>query len=208
VQEFEEAVELMLAAWTHDEVTYRGRRVRVMPRPATRPHPHLLIGGTVPAAARRAARMRLPYSPALYDPVLNQIYLAEAAAVGYDAPVPAVGTGPGLVLVTPDPDRLWARIGERLLYDARLYYSWQGPKHRSSWKTPAETVDDLRASPNYAIVTPDQCVDLVRQHGAAILHPLAAGIDPAVGWETLELVAAEVMPALSAQNRAASASAP
>ena len=68
---------------------------------------------------------------------------------------------------------------------------------RSSWKTSADTVDELRASPNYAIVTPEECVELVRRNGSAALHPLAAGIDPAIGWETLELVVAEVMPALA-----------
>jgi alkanesulfonate monooxygenase SsuD/methylene tetrahydromethanopterin reductase-like flavin-dependent oxidoreductase (luciferase family) len=206
-KDFEEAIALMLAAWAGGEVTYRGRRVRVMPLPATKPHPDLRIGGSVPAAARRAARLRLPYVPALHDPELTDIYLAEAARIGFDAPLPAVGTGPGLVLVTPDPDRLWARIGDQLLYDAQVYMSWQGPQDRSSWKTPADTVDDLRASPHYAIVTPEQCVELVRQHGAAILHPLVAGIDPAIGWESLELVAAEVMPAVAAQARTPSTSA-
>ncbi len=197
-QDFEAAIELMLAAWQGGEVTYQGRRVRVVPGPATKPHPHLIIGGTVPAAARRAARLRLPYGPAMYDQELIDIYLAEAAAVGFDAPSPAVGTGPGLVLVTRDPDRLWARIGDQLLYDAQVYLSWQGPEHRSSWRTPANSVDDLRASPNYAIVTPEDCVELVRQNGVAVLHPLVAGIDPNIGWEALELVATEVMPALPA----------
>ncbi len=196
-RDFEEAIELMLAVWRGDEAIYRGRRVRVSPTPATQPHPDLRIGGSVPASARRAARMRLPFQPAVYDPELIDIYLAESASLGYQAPTPAVGTAPGLVLVTHDPDRLWARLGDQLLYDAQTYLSWQGPEDRSSWMTAAETVNDLRASPNYAIVTPPQCVELVRRHGAAVLHPLAAGIDPAIGWETLELVVSEVMPGLA-----------
>jgi alkanesulfonate monooxygenase SsuD/methylene tetrahydromethanopterin reductase-like flavin-dependent oxidoreductase (luciferase family) len=197
VADFEDAIRLMLDAWQGREVEYRGRKVRIVPAPPTKPHPNLAIGGSVPASARRAARFNLPYSPALNDPELAKIYLEEAAKLGYDAKPPRMGSGPGLVLVTPDPDRLWARIGEQLLYDAKVYRSWQPPGHRSSWITPAETVEDLRASPNYAIVTPEQCVDLVRRNGAAALHPLAAGIDPAIGWETLELVADKVMPALA-----------
>ncbi len=195
--DFEEAIEFMLAAWKGGEVTYRGRRVRVNPVPPTQPHPNLLIGGSVPAAARRAARLRLPYCPAIYDQELIDIYLAEAAAIGFEDPLPAVGQGPGLVLVTNDPDAVWAKIGDQLLYDAMVYASWQGPEHKSSWRTSATTVDELRASPNYAIVTPDQCVELVRKNGSAVLHPLVAGIDPAIGWETLELVVNEVMPALA-----------
>jgi alkanesulfonate monooxygenase SsuD/methylene tetrahydromethanopterin reductase-like flavin-dependent oxidoreductase (luciferase family) len=195
VADFEDAIRLMLDAWQGGEVEYRGRRVRIVPAPPTKPN--LAIGGSVPASARRAARFRLPYSPALNDPELAKIYLDEAAKVGYDAKPPRTGSGPGLVLVTPDPDRLWARIADQLLYDAKVYRSWQPAGHRSSWITPAETVEDLRASPNYAVVTPEQCVDLVRRNGAAALHPLAAGIDPSIGWETLELVADEVMPALA-----------
>jgi alkanesulfonate monooxygenase SsuD/methylene tetrahydromethanopterin reductase-like flavin-dependent oxidoreductase (luciferase family) len=196
-QDYEEAMRFLLEAWTGEEVTYRGRRVRVYPVPKNRPQ--LLAGGSVPAAARRAARLRLPYSPAIYDPELVDIYLAEAKAVGYDTPFPAVGRGPGLVLVSHDPDAIWAKYGQQLLYDAQAYVAWQTPGNRSSWRTPAATVDDLRASSNYAIVTPEECVELVRKNGAAALHPLAAGIDPAVGWETLELVVSEVMPALAAQ---------
>jgi alkanesulfonate monooxygenase SsuD/methylene tetrahydromethanopterin reductase-like flavin-dependent oxidoreductase (luciferase family) len=188
---------LMLDAWKGGDVTYRGRRVRVNPIPATKPHPNLLIGGSVPAAARRAARFRLPYCPALYEQEIIDIYMAEAKAVGFDTPFCAVGQGPGLVMVTRDPDKFWAECGELLLYDAQVYEGWQSPEHKSSWRTPAKTVADLRASKNYAVVTPEECVTLVRKNGAAVLHPLVAGIDPKIGWESLELVVSEVMPALA-----------
>jgi hypothetical protein len=151
----------------------------------------------VPAAARRAARFCLPYSPAVPDQALADVYYAEAKAIGFDTPFAALGGGPGLVLVTRDPDALWAKIGENLLYDARVYESWQEAEHRSSWKSGATTIADLRASPNYAIVTPDECVQLFRTNGGVMLHPLVAGIEPAIGWESLELVASEVMPRLA-----------
>lgn len=199
VQDFEDAIQLMLDGWQGGEVSYRGRRVRINPSPATKPHPNLVIGGSVPAAARRAARFRLPYCPAVPEQRLADIYLAEAAAIGFEDPVPMLSAGPGLVMVTKDPDRLWAEIGDNLLYDAMVYESWQGANDKSSWRTSALTVAELRASPNYAIVTPDECVDLVRRNGSAILHPLVAGIDPRIGWESLELVVSEVMPALSSE---------
>jgi len=195
-KDLEDAITLMLDAWKGGEVTYRGRRVRVSPAPETQPN--LIAGGSVPAAARRAARLRLPYAPALYDTELIDIYLTEAKAIGFETPTVAVGQGPGLVLVSHDPDAIWNRWGEQMLYDAQVYESWQGPENsKSSWRTPADSVDDLRASANYAIVTPAECVELVRTNGAAVLHPLVAGIDPSVGWETLELVVSEVMPALA-----------
>jgi len=196
VRDFEDAIDLMLRAWQGGEVRYRDQPVVVQPTPATKPHPNLMIGGSVLASARRAARFHLPYCPAVNEPALADAYYAEAAAVGFETPLAVMGSGPGLVLVTRDPDALWGRIGENLLYDMQLYLSWQDDTHKSSWRTPATTVDDLRASPNYAIVTPEECVELVREHGSARLHPLVAGIDPAIGWESLELVVSEVMPAL------------
>ncbi|MDO8365037.1 MAG: LLM class flavin-dependent oxidoreductase [Actinomycetota bacterium] len=202
VRDFEDAVRLMLDAWQTGDATYRGRTVRIRPRPATTPHPALVIGGSVPASARRAARFGLPYCPAVPDQRLAEIYYAEAAAVGFTNPVAMLGTSPGLVLVTRDPDAVWAEIGPNLLYDAQIYESWQGPEHKSSWRTAARTVEELRTSPNYAVVTPEQCVALVQLHGMAVLHPLVAGIDPRIGWETLELVHSEVMPALAAASPA------
>ena len=198
VTDFEDAIRLMLDGWQGAEVTYRGRRVRISPTPVTKPHPNLIIGGSVLASARRAARFHLPYCPAVPDSGLAEAYYAEAERVGFEHPIALLGGGPGLVMVTNDPDRVWAEIGDLLLYDAQVYESWQGPQHRSSWRTAAQTVDDLRASSNYAIVTPDECVALVQRHGSAILHPLVAGIDPRIGWESLELVVSDVMPALAA----------
>jgi alkanesulfonate monooxygenase SsuD/methylene tetrahydromethanopterin reductase-like flavin-dependent oxidoreductase (luciferase family) len=195
--DLEDAVRLMLSAWSGEEVTFRGRRVRISPPPVTQPHPALLIGGTVPAAARRAARLRLPYCPAFADPALIAEYMAEAARVGFDEPVVAVSGGPGMVIVSHDPDALWERIGDHLLQDALAYAAWLPDGHQSSWKTSATSVEELRASPTHAIVTPEQCAELHRANGAVILHPLIAGIDPAIGWESLQLVADEVMPALA-----------
>src|SRR5581483_1738420 len=57
----EEGVTAMLQAWTGEPFEYRGRRVQVTPRPSTKPHPMLFVGGSVPAGAKRAARLRLPF---------------------------------------------------------------------------------------------------------------------------------------------------
>lgn len=54
----------------------------------------------------------------------------------------------------------------------------------------------MRASGDYAIVTPEECVALARRNGRLDLHPLMGGMDPALGWESLELLAAEVLPRL------------
>ncbi len=42
----DELLETLLAAWTGEPFPYRGRTARVTPRPYTRPHPTLLVGGS------------------------------------------------------------------------------------------------------------------------------------------------------------------
>ncbi len=49
-------------------------------------------------------------------------------------------------------------------------------------------------------VTPKECAQLVRDKGSAMLHLLVGGIDPAIGWESLELTKNRVMPLLAADG--------
>jgi len=193
----EEAVRVIMRAWEGEPFEIEGRAIRVTPPPASPPASLLAIGGSVEASARRAARLGLSFVPTLYDDALAEIYHTEARAQGFEGAACLMPSGPGLVLVSRDPDALWDEIGEHLLYDARLYAAWQHADQRSSWHVDAATIGDLRAGGQHAILTPGECVDLVRETGAAVLHPLVAGIDPAIGWETLELVVDEVMPALA-----------
>ena len=193
----EEAIKVMQQAWTGEPFEYEGRTAWVTPKPVTQPHPIVMVGGSVPASAKRAARLRLPYMPPIGDQELVDLYYAEAAEIGFEGAFAMAPDGPGLVLVTEDPDALWARIGPNMLYDAQAYASWQYPDQRSGWHVEAEDIEGLKASGQFEVLTPDQCVELVRTKGAATLHPLCGGIDPAIGWETLELVVDKVMPALA-----------
>ena len=169
----------------------------VTPKPVTQAALPCHRGRSVPASAKRAARLRLPYMPPIGDQELVDLYYAEAAEIGFEGAFAMAPDGPGLVLVTEDPDALWAKIGPNMLYDAAAYASWQYPDQRSGWHVEAQGIADLKASGQFEVLTPDQCVELVRTKGAATLHPLCGGIDPAIGWETLELVVDKVMPALA-----------
>ena len=194
----DEALETLLEAWKGEPFEVDGRTAWVTPRPASDPHALLAVGGSVEASARRAARHHLPFVPAVHDPELEAAYLEESARVGHGAPFCMMPSGPGLVLVTRDPEALWDRIGEHLLYDARAYASWQKSDQRTSWQVDATDLVTLRTGGQHAIVTPEECVDLIRNTGAAVSHPLCGGIDPAIGWESMHLMADEVIPALAA----------
>ncbi len=101
----EEAVETLKLAWTGEPFEYRGRQVRILPRPAQRPRPQIAMGGASPASAKRAARIADLYEPVV--PKLYEVYLAELESLGKPAPVVrrhmSVGEDP-YVFVADDPD--------------------------------------------------------------------------------------------------------
>jgi len=64
----EEYVAVLRQAWTGEPFTWRGRTIRVTPKPAS--PPMILIGGSTEKAARRAARLGCGFFPAIGDPHL------------------------------------------------------------------------------------------------------------------------------------------
>jgi alkanesulfonate monooxygenase SsuD/methylene tetrahydromethanopterin reductase-like flavin-dependent oxidoreductase (luciferase family) len=192
----ESHVELMRRAWTGEPFEHRGHTVTVRPTPVTRPHPTILVGGSTEVAARRAARLRLPFMPAIGDQSLADLYYAECRRQGYEGGWVMLPHGPGFVHVSEDPERAWSQILPHAQYDARTYASWQQPGMRSEVTTYASTPEELRASGVYAVVTPDECVELARKEGSLVFHPLMGGLSPDLGWESLELFASKVLPRL------------
>jgi len=59
------------------------------------------------------------------------------------------------------------------------------------------TVEEMRRlnSP-YAIFTPAQGVDYIKEHGTMPMSPLCGGAPPELGWASLRLLADEVLPQL------------
>jgi len=196
---FDECLTALLRAFEGEPFDYRGRRVRVTPRPTSRPHPVLMVGGSSRAAARRAARFGLPFAPPIEDPELVASYHAECERLGRPRGF-VLGPGePAPIFVSRDPERSWNEIGPYLLHDALAYAAWQRPGQRSYAHSRATTVESLRREGKFRVMTPEECIAHARGLGAgrSLMHaPLVGGLPPAVGWESLELFAAEVMPRL------------
>ncbi|MFI7321761.1 LLM class flavin-dependent oxidoreductase [Streptomyces venezuelae] len=193
----DELLETLLAAWTGEPFTFRGRTVRITPRPFTRPHPMLLVGGSSKAAARRAARLGLPFFPSAHLPDLEAYYqeqLAEHGTEGWTM-MPAAETP--LLHVADDPDLTWAKHGEHFLHEARTYASWQNKDIRSAVKSTATTVEELRAEGVYRVLTPDECVRYAKSGpDSLILHPLSGGMPIDEGWRSLHHFCENVLPRL------------
>lgn len=192
----DEALEVMLTAWKGEPFEYNGATVRVTPRPYTRPHPMLLIGGSAPAAARRAARLGLPLQlPGKFDEI-EALYYSECerhGTLGFCiAPDNVV-----MLHVDEDPDRVWAAHGDCFMLEARTYQRWQPPGQTSAVCSKATTVEELRAEGIYRVLTPAQAVDLARETDALSLHPLVGGMPLDEAWSSVQLTVDKVLPALA-----------
>ena len=192
----EETVATLKRAWSGEAFDFRGETVMVTPRPFQRPRPPIVLGGSSPAAARRAARIAdgfLPSSPDLMD-----VYRAERERLGFDAGPATAPTRYGSVaLVTDDPDEGWAAIGEYCLHEMNTYAAWfasgaggSGPYFH------VPDVDALRATGKFLVVTPDECIELARDAGTLTLCPLIGGFPPDLARAGLELIERKVVPAL------------
>lgn len=191
----DELLKTLIAAWTGEEFVYRGRTVRVTPRPFTQPHPLLLVGGSSRAAARRAARLGLPFFPSAHLPELEAYYHERRAEYGTEGFCMMPARTTPLLHVSEDPDRAWALYGHHFLHEARTYASWQSKDIRSAVRSAADTVEELRAEGVYRIVTPDECVDLAAE--SLVVHPLCGGMPVDEGWRSLHLLCEDVLPRLT-----------
>jgi alkanesulfonate monooxygenase SsuD/methylene tetrahydromethanopterin reductase-like flavin-dependent oxidoreductase (luciferase family) len=192
----EQQIAIMRQAWTGDPFEYEGRTVRITPTPLTKPHPILLMGGSTPIAAQRAARLRMPFMPAVGDHELARIYEDECAKVGYAEGWALIPSSLGFVHVSEDPERAWQQIGPHACYDAQTYQAWQRPGQRSAVTVYGDTLEDVQNSGVYRVLTPEQCIDLAEERGSLVFHPLMGGLSPELGWESLELFASKVLPKL------------
>ena len=204
----------MLAAWrgepvgdpvddpttdSGDDPAADSQRLTVTPRPFSRPHPLIFLGGGA-AAARRAGRLGMHYQPQLDDPTLETLYRDTCRAHGHEpglvvAPVP----GPATVFCAADPDQFWSRHGHHLLADARGYREWHVGDERGSFvQSEADTVDHLRAEGVYVVATPDDLVRRVRDGELGLLatHPLCGGIPLEAAWESMRLLGEVVLPGI------------
>ncbi|MHB9758568.1 LLM class flavin-dependent oxidoreductase [Streptomyces sp. BYX5S] len=194
----DELLETLLKAWTGEEFEYRGRRVRVTPRPFTQPHPLLLVGGSSQAAARRAARLGLPFFPSAHLPELESYYQEKLKEYGTEGWTMMPGEQTPLLHLSEDPDRTWATYGEHFLHEARTYASWQSGDIKSAVKSGARTVEELRAEGVYRVLTPDECAGLGLD--SYILHPLSGGMPLDEGRRSLQLYCENVLPRLKDQS--------
>ncbi len=197
---FEEKTAAFLRALSGEKFEYRGRTVHVTPQPFQRPRPVVMMGG---AAPKRAARLADGYVPATGDRALADAYLAERRRLGKPAGILGRSGGPQWVFVTDDPDRTWAQLAPHVLHEANAYGAWSAAVPGASPFAVFENVDQVRRSGLFAVVTPGECIELARgdtQPATLVFKPLVAGLDPEIGWESMQLFVDRVLPEICKEN--------
>lgn len=210
-----ELIAVLKRAWSSERFDFRGRQVRVTPRPAQQPRPDIWLGGMSKAAAMRAAREADGFWP--INPALTDAYLQERARLGLPAGSTAPAgyavepfVSPRFVFLSEDPERDWPRIMPHAVHEVASYTRMltDAPGASRANVAPAYTQtgedawspETIRKGGSYLVLTPEQCVDMYRPlakvNGMVMLHPLLCGLDPDLSWNSLTLFAERVLPEL------------
>ena len=191
----DEIVPFLHKAWTGQPFEWKGRTIRVTPKPVQQPGPPIWMGGASKAAAIRAARYADVFMPA--RPELMDVYHQELQRLGRTVPAPQQRTL--MVWLAEDKDAFWAEFGASALHENNAYGKWWADWKAWNGYETEESTDSLRETGRYRVVTPDELVAIIeRREGNAtvMFHPMAGGADPELAWNSLKLVEDRVIPAL------------
>jgi len=120
----EESVEILRRAWRGDAINFDGRRFRVGDLRITPPPEHvprILIGGMVPQAIERAARIGDGFLST--GGIGHDVYVEALQKLGKPADAGVVCAG-DWAIVADDPEREAAAIGAHVLYQSNEYIAW------------------------------------------------------------------------------------
>ncbi len=194
-----EAVETLKQAWTGEPFEFRGRTVQVLPTPVQPGGPAISLGGSVEAAARRAARIADGFMPSTPD--IWQFYADECIKLGKPDPGPYMGGDTSVIHVAVDVDQGWEELAPYAMHEVNAYGEWAAGAGIEG-ATGFVRVDDseaLRATGQYRVVTPEELVAELTEKGPfafCMLHPLVGGLPPELAWKSLKLIETQVIPNL------------
>jgi alkanesulfonate monooxygenase SsuD/methylene tetrahydromethanopterin reductase-like flavin-dependent oxidoreductase (luciferase family) len=189
-----ETVATLRSAWTGEPFEFRGRKVQVLPRPAQPAGPKIILGGSSEAAARRAARIADGFMAS--EPQFHEFYRDECVNLGKADPGPHPGGGTNVVILAEDPDAAWPELGRYFMHEVNAYGAWAIVSGVQSGYKPVGSVEELRRTGQYRILTPDEYAAELMAAGDfafAALHPMVGGIPPEKAWEHLRLFEAGVL---------------
>jgi len=205
-----ECIECLRGLWSGREFSYEGRhfrleRARIGLLPVQRPHPELWVSANADAAVVRAARLGLPWNVnphAYYATIERQLGLYREAArrAGHDAGV----------MLPMGRELYCAPTRERALEEAAIYLHGKYQAY-ASWGQdrvlPGETSFRARfeelARDRFIVGSPEDCARELERYarlgiGSCHLRMHWPGMPPEFSRRSMELFAAEVIPAFRA----------
>jgi alkanesulfonate monooxygenase SsuD/methylene tetrahydromethanopterin reductase-like flavin-dependent oxidoreductase (luciferase family) len=186
---------VLLKAWSEEPFDHDGALINVTPKPHTRPHPILFLGGMTAAAARRAARFGLPFSPPMAMPELEAVYRQELQKQGKTGFVYHPENGSTVTLLHADPDEAWFRYGDFIMNEAAEYSAWKRAGVPRPNEIPAASIEDLRCLNHVEILTPECLINQIHSgRREVVMNPLVGGLPIDAGWASLQLLTDEVLP--------------
>lgn len=196
-QALRRAVEFLRDAWTGEPCEFDGRPVLVRPTPFTPGGPRIIMGGSTPLTARRAAEIADGYDPA--SPALIQDYRAACAQLG-KAPGECLNrVGPFSLFVSEDPERSRPELAPYVQHEMQQYAVWGAESDHLA--APADIpVDSVWTVGSHQVCTPDEAVELLQRFDDTqllTLNPLCGGLPPALANESLQLFVEKVLPRLA-----------
>lgn len=194
-------LEIILRALKGERFEHEGRPVFIRPLPVQEPEDIVMVGGGVPASAKRAARFGVGFGPMKGE--LVDIYLSECERLGhrprnYMRPVPGM---PLAVHLCENPDQGWEALAPHAVHVITEYAKWAEQEGDAS-SSPFKGLTDpnvLRHAGLFAAWTPEMLLEKVRAMpgGNIGFQPLLGGLAPEEGWKSLKLLE-QAMPDLRA----------
>ncbi len=197
---FQEAVEIVLKAWTQERLSHHGRYfqfddVEVLPRPMQQPHPPVwLAASSLEAIERAAARgftiMMDPHSTHLEIARKRELYRETLEASGYSMAGREIPMARLLAIApTASEAEETARCGAHWLLDA-----YAGPQHHPATSVIGMETDPIERYLNGVIIhgTPESVTDeILRLRDEAFLDYLLCA---PLSHETFTLFTEQVLP--------------
>ncbi len=192
----DEGLDVITRALSGERFKYGDRDVAIRPTPKTAPK--LYVGGGVPAAAKRAAKFGLGFSPlGARMGELFELYDEECRKLGR-APGPRFYRSVG-VHVAEDVDMGWQEAGPYILHEAKQYAAISADEKQSNSPLHGLTsIEAVRKSGVLRVVTPDECVELARTVPSISVMPLIGGMPPEIGWKSVKLFCEKALPRINA----------
>ena len=195
----EDLVPFLRQAFTGEPFEYRGKTIRVTPRPCQDPMRIYMGGGT-----RRTIERAVRLSDGWIAPGTDEswaIYREICREHGKPDPGEYPTMSPMFLWVTTEEkQKVLDRLAPYIVHQAETYGEWAKSGFSSARAHPyalRDLSDVVQGVGNYQILDPEEAIELANRlgrRGWMMFNPLLSGIEPEEAWKMLRVVEDRVMP--------------